>query len=136
MCTNAKTITVKVSPIAPHYMKLPGILSGQKSVTVPCGSCPECMKKKQDAFAQRVYRAVQDYRFAWFVTLTYNDRHLPVSVNLVRHTLDFDFDTGEIYDEYDNWMEQRILKDSELLCTVRAGLLAQKAGARPRYFSL
>lgn len=48
--------------------------------TVPCGICPECLKKRQSAFVCRCIEETKKYGNAWFVTLTYSDEHVPIIV--------------------------------------------------------
>lgn len=53
---------------------------------VACGHCANCLTKKLTSYMQRVDFAVQESReVPLFVTLTYNDRHLPVLGHCRRH---------------------------------------------------
>lgn len=50
---------------------------------VPCGKCPECMKKRQNEWFVRFHYEDKYWRpfgrQTWFGTLTYDDSHLPAS---------------------------------------------------------
>lgn len=53
-----------------------------KSAYVPCGECAECRKKMQMDWTSRLKCELEHYHFhrkfnVGFITLTYNDRHLP-----------------------------------------------------------
>ncbi|QCS35930.1 replication initiator protein [Capybara microvirus Cap1_SP_51] len=46
-------------------------------ILVPCGKCPACLSRKQTDFVQRsIMECYSSFNF--FITLTYNDSHLPV----------------------------------------------------------
>lgn len=66
MCTNLIELKRKVA--GKVYTEL-----------VPCGVCPECLKKKQSAYVVRTIEEVKKRGSCCFVTLTYNDEHLPKS---------------------------------------------------------
>lgn len=61
------------------------------ALVVPCGHCVECLKMRQQSFATRVYREAVKGDKLFFVTLTYNNEHLPLAKRLVR----IDKDSGE-----------------------------------------
>lgn len=55
---------------------------GNKYVYVPCGKCPECLKSKQNKWYVRFYLEdrywkTQGAYHSWFLTLTYDNAHLP-----------------------------------------------------------
>lgn len=60
-------------------------------LVVPCGKCLACLKNKQSAMAVRCKREAQKMGSFAFVTLTYDDDHLPLTQTLWR----CDVDTGE-----------------------------------------
>lgn len=64
MCTNM--ITLKRTIAGKTFDEL-----------VPCGVCPECLKKKQSGFVVRTIEEVKKRGTCCFVTLTYNDDNLP-----------------------------------------------------------
>lgn len=45
--------------------------------TVPCGSCPECLQRKRSEWSIRLEQELKHASSAWFVTVTYSDKHLP-----------------------------------------------------------
>lgn len=66
--------------------------SSDSVVQIPCGKCPECMKKKQNALRIRCYNEAKKRGVLHFLTLTYSDEALPFS----RVLLSASEDTGEI----------------------------------------
>ena len=46
-------------------------------IRVPCGTCPECLKRKQDDLAVRVITEMNHGESAHFLTLTYDNDHIP-----------------------------------------------------------
>lgn len=59
---------------------------------VPCGKCSACLKRRQLDLAARCACAAQDYGSMVFVTLTYDEEHLPLSAVIER----VDKITGEV----------------------------------------
>lgn len=48
-------------------------------IEVPCGSCPNCIKSRQNTQVYRAKLETFDHLVKpWFVTLTYDDEHLPL----------------------------------------------------------
>lgn len=87
MCTRPITVRLPPSP----YERAQGI-SSDKVVQVPCGKCPECLRKRQNDIAVRAYREAKKYNSCFFVTLTYAPEYVPFAQTL----LDVDLDTGEV----------------------------------------
>lgn len=59
------------------------------SIPVPCGRCPDCLKRRVDGW---VFRLTQEYKrcqYAHFVTLTYDTKYVPLTKNGFM-SLDFD----------------------------------------------
>lgn len=55
--------------------------SNGESVPVPCGRCPVCVKRRISGWS---FRLMQEDRFAsssWFITLTYDTTHVPITRN-------------------------------------------------------
>ena len=48
---------------------------------VPCGKCPSCLSDKARDWSNRCLMELQSSKCAIFVTLTYNDFHLPIDDN-------------------------------------------------------
>lgn len=60
----------------------------KKGYVVPCGKCVECLSQKRNDWSVRLYYEMQKYSTPpAFITLTYDDDHLPTMV---------DEDTGEL----------------------------------------
>ena len=66
----------------PNYGLKPGVgLNFTKDLTskyieVPCGHCPECVALRQNQLVQRVENEAK-YSYLYFITLTYDNKHLP-----------------------------------------------------------
>lgn len=48
-------------------------------ISIPCGQCLGCRLDYSRDWATRCMLELEDHDAAWFVTLTYNDNHLPLS---------------------------------------------------------
>ena len=57
-------------------------------IAVPCGKCPECLAKYQNAWSLRLQAESLLWKYCWFFTLTYNNDTVPYRV---------DSETGEYY---------------------------------------
>lgn len=64
-----------VSPI----WKMPS--GGFREVPVPCGRCPPCMKRRIDSWVFRLQQHEKVCTHSHFVTLTYDNEHVPISPN-------------------------------------------------------
>lgn len=61
-----------------------------KSVTLPCGKCYGCVKERARQWAVRLQHEAQLHEDNAFITLTYDDEHLPKDRSLsVRHCQEF-----------------------------------------------
>lgn len=50
-------------------------------VSVPCGKCIGCLSDKRKMWSYRIKEELKDNRRSFFLTLTYNDEHLPKNEN-------------------------------------------------------
>lgn len=50
-----------------------------KWIPVPCGTCPACLKRRANAWGFRLTEHFKVYPNALFVTLTYDEFHVPIS---------------------------------------------------------
>lgn len=50
-------------------------------VSVPCGRCPECLKRRASVWSFRMRKEEERTRSAFFVTLTYDTKTIPISKN-------------------------------------------------------
>lgn len=51
------------------------------SVAVPCGKCPECLKRRVSGWSFRLMQEEKVSSSAFFITLTYDTTHVPISRN-------------------------------------------------------
>lgn len=66
-----------------------------KTYTVPCGKCPECRAKYQSEYAALSVLEANKAGSLSFITLTYDDDHLPMQNTFVRVHRVVNTDTGE-----------------------------------------
>lgn len=64
--------------------------AGFEELSVPCGQCIECRLQRSREWATRCMLEAEASSSVWFVTLTYDDNHLPVSYSV-------DSSTGEAF---------------------------------------
>lgn len=60
--------------LTPFLLKLQNIM-------VPCGRCPACLARRASGWS---FRLMQEERYcssAWFITLTYDNEHVPITEN-------------------------------------------------------
>lgn len=51
------------------------------TVCVPCGKCPQCLKRRASGWSFRLMQHEKSAFSSWFVTFTYNNDSVPVSPN-------------------------------------------------------
>lgn len=51
------------------------------AIFIPCGKCQECKLNYAKKWSDRCMLELQDHKSSYFITLTYNDRYLPISFN-------------------------------------------------------
>ena len=56
-------------------------MDGAHTDIVPCGKCPKCLRKRQNEWVFRLAQEQSVSKSAAFITLTYDDEHLPHSFN-------------------------------------------------------
>lgn len=59
-----------------------GYKRGLPIIKLPCGKCPECQKDYYTQWATRGSRELERWPISLFITLTYNDEHLPADRSL------------------------------------------------------
>lgn len=84
--------------ISPIYLK-------DTHSTVPCGVCVDCVSNKRNSWSIRLYEEQKVHNDAWFITLTYDDLHIPC----------FSSDTREIVKGIVNVFESETKFDSNIL---------------------
>lgn len=63
---------------------------GAKAFSLPCGQCLSCRLSRAQEWATRIMHEVSMHEFAWFLTPTYSDEHLPADFSVsVRAHQDF-----------------------------------------------
>lgn len=63
---------------------------GLKEIKLPCGKCPECQKDYYTQWATRGSRELARWSSSVFITLTYDEKHLPLDNSLnKKHVQDF-----------------------------------------------
>lgn len=82
-------------------------------VPVPCGKCIECLKNRQNSMVARCNAEAEKRGTFGFLTLTYDDAHLPIAQSLWRVVKE----TGEI---------ERV-EDCEIICSARDSLFFDRA---------
>lgn len=64
-----------------HYinsiMKKYDVKSIEDIIAVPCGKCEDCLKANARSWALRILQEAKQYKENYFLTLTYDDEHLP-----------------------------------------------------------
>lgn len=50
-------------------------------IEVPCGKCPECLKRRASGWSFRLRKEEEKHISARFITLTYDAEHVPISDN-------------------------------------------------------
>lgn len=87
--------------LSPVTVVLPSFPSGRKVVSVPCGHCLECLRKKQNDIMIRCIEESKNWPRLVFVTLTYSEESLHRASTSVHREIitvpcgDTDEDTGE-----------------------------------------
>lgn len=141
MCNNPRTIVRKDARFErPSDMRLKRYFPelskySVSSFEVPCGKCIECLKKRQNDLALRAMLEASKRGSMAFVTLTYDEENLPLSIRLQR----IDVETGEFEEgeasplvRVDN---KKVFDDAAQFVSVcRAGLAGLPLGRSPRYF--
>lgn len=75
-----RPISIKVMPPARTGYK-PDLSSNYSRVLVRCGTCPACLRNKQDELTQRLLFEQDKWFQTLFVTYTYDNDHCPVSLS-------------------------------------------------------
>lgn len=70
----------------------------------PCGECCGCQEAYSKEWATRMTLEAQQWPSNYFLTLTYDDYHLPIQDELLNKK------TGEVFENY-NWMQGSVMKE-------------------------
>ena len=64
----------------PYHTQKNRVHTGQSHfVPVPCGRCPECLKRRASMWSFRLRKEEERSANALFITLTYAPEHVPLS---------------------------------------------------------
>lgn len=144
MCTNPITIIKKApsgfnSPYKDIRLHVgtalpPGVQPFSTfKATVPCGKCIECLKRRQNDLAARCAREALSKGSMSFVTLTYDNNTLPLSVRFRV----IDKESGEIFQDSVPMplvRQEKDFLDKDYVQSVRGALIKIPASGAPRYF--
>lgn len=68
---------------------------------ISCGKCVECKIQNSKEWAQRSVCEAQMHEHNWFITLTYDDEHLPVPIpTYSRHNFEFGLWSPLLYEDF------------------------------------
>lgn len=62
-------------------------------VTFPCGKCVECIQKYQNDWTFRLEQEFREWKYAYFITMTYDNNHIPYV------TLETPVESRVVYDD-------------------------------------
>ena len=53
------------------------VTHGKYTQLVPCGHCAACESSRKSDLQLRIQMEIEKHKHNWFITLTYDDEHLP-----------------------------------------------------------
>lgn len=56
-------------------------MNPNESIAVPCGKCPQCVKRRVSGWSFRLMEESRVSSSCWFITLTYATTHVPITTN-------------------------------------------------------
>ena len=59
----------------------------EKFVSVPCGMCRECLTQRARDWSFRIMKECEIHDDNWFITLTYDDEHIPKNMMLDKNAI-------------------------------------------------
>lgn len=59
-----------------YWAKIYGKDLEKKVLLIPCGKCPACVQNKSLEWTARLMKEAEEWKYTYFVTLTYDDEHL------------------------------------------------------------
>lgn len=84
-------------------------------IAVDCGQCDYCIHKKAQKASMRVKTAGSAFKYSYFVTLTYNNEHVPLMFCKVLHS-DYDDAIGISGDIHFGYEHHKYIPVSEYQC--------------------
>lgn len=82
MCTRPQKCYINPDGGRDIFSVSRGIKEGLQEKENPCGTCPECCKNYYTSWAIRGDRELSQWDSSVFITLTYNEEHLPANFSL------------------------------------------------------
>jgi len=64
---------------SPYYVNNPTPWDGRDKIPVPCGRCPPCKERRVKEWSYRIEKEEEHCSSSFFVTLTYDTQHVPIS---------------------------------------------------------
>lgn len=104
-----------------------------RTLKLPCGQCIGCRLERSRQWAMRCVHENQMHDFSCFVTLTYDDSHLPVD-NSLRYR-DFQLFMKKLRDQLPRLRQRRLVKGADTLRFYMCGEYGESFG-RPHYHAL
>lgn len=59
-----------------YWAKIFGSDLQRKLLLIPCGKCPACLQNKSLEWTARLMKEAEEWKYTYFLTLTYDDNHL------------------------------------------------------------
>lgn len=88
MCTRpTKAFEEKEAGLRPCFDFSRALKEGLRPIELPCGTCPECCKDYYTQWATRGSRELMEWPHSVFITLTYDNKHLPKDKSLDKRDL-------------------------------------------------
>lgn len=95
-----------MSCLSPILIKSNAKGANGQMMSVPCGKCIGCLRDKQDAWIYRLQREQSFSKYSYFVTLTYDERNIPLLLTDKK-------DYGKIV-TYEQYIRSRDIRDCVL----------------------
>lgn len=126
-CLRPITIPYKGIPNRPYLLRAGLHQPDHHVMTVPCGKCIECVRSRQDSIAVRCVAEANKRGSMVFVTLTYDDKYLPLTSTLCK----VNADTGE----FEMLTSPQFVASSSVddYLDLRDKFSKVRAGQKPRY---
>nr|WAE43377.1 MAG: replication initiator protein [Microviridae sp.] len=70
--------------VSPMSVPRPSGLGTFDRITIPCGKCMACLSKKRSQWAFRLSQELKSSRSAYFITMTYDEKHIPKNESLCK----------------------------------------------------
>lgn len=71
-----KPVFLRVNKDYDYEWFLKNISNSYKVFLIPCGKCPNCLKRKSQEWTSRLLKEKENFKYSYFITFTYDDDHL------------------------------------------------------------